>query len=83
MNLQLKSLLAGAALATCAVSVISSLHAQTGTVASAAPVPVQYKIIASGNIPDGKVIEEEINRMAAQGWRVRASIMAGVIMERN
>lgn len=83
MKPHFKSLLAGAVLAACAVPVISSLHAQTVTVAPSAPAPVQYRIVAGGPAADGRVIEAEINQLAAQGWRVRASVMAGVIMEKQ
>lgn len=82
MKPHLASFLCGAALTACAIPVISTLHAQTVTVTPAA-TQVQYKILAGGPVPDGKVMEEELNRLAAQGWRVRTSVMAGVILERE
>lgn len=83
MKPHFKSLLAGAVLASCALPVISSLQAQVVAVAPPAPVRLQYKVIAGGPAPDGRVIEEEVNRLAVQGWRVRTSIMTGVIMEKE
>ncbi|RYD35137.1 MAG: hypothetical protein EOP86_09275 [Verrucomicrobiaceae bacterium] len=84
MKPHLASFLCGAALTACAVPVISTLHAQTVTVTPAqAQVQVQYKILAGGPAPDGKTMEDELNRLAAQGWRVRTSVMAGVILEKE
>ncbi|MES2708465.1 MAG: hypothetical protein V4726_17870 [Verrucomicrobiota bacterium] len=83
MKPHLPSVLCGSLLTVCAIPVISSLQAQVVTVSPATPVPVQYKIITAGQAPDGRVLEAEINRMAAQGWRVRTSVMAGVVMEKE
>lgn len=82
MKPQLKSAIGAALLTACVASVISAVPAQEAAVAPAAMTMVQYKIVAAGTFRDGNALEQELNRLAAQGWRVRTSIATGVILEK-
>jgi hypothetical protein len=80
MKSTIKAALCGS-LATAIVATILSVLPPR-QVAASGQGGVQYKDLMAGGFSQGNALEEELNRLAGEGWRVRTSVMAGLILEK-
>lgn len=79
MKTTFKAVLFGALVASSAFLASSPFTAKQ---AKAADVPFeQYTVVVANKLP-GPALEAELNRLGADGWKVRTAVGMGIIMAR-
>ena len=67
---------------TLAVALFLSSFLPHGSKAAGVPGGEQYKVISVATVQSPQQLEQQLNQLGADGWKVRTSIGAFVVLEK-